>query len=281
MPAGDDPDDADDPRTAEPAQRPVRTRREPPRFRTVAVVRTEPLTPRLVRVTVGGDELAGLIIDQPAASVRLLVPPPGSSELVMPRWNGNEFLLPGGDRPTIRTLTPRRLDPAGLELDVEVVVHGGGALSAWVGAARPGVRVAVSGPGRGYDIDRGATDHLLAGDETAIPAISQLLELLPPTTRARVIVEAADPAARLPLPRHPGAEATWHDLPAGAPPGDALVDAVARTEIGLGTRVWVAGEAAAVQRIRRLLFQERGLARSQTTIRGYWKQGRSGDGGGD
>jgi NADPH-dependent ferric siderophore reductase len=281
MAAGGDPDDPDDPRPIRPARPPVRSRREPPRFRTVAVVRTEALTPRLVRVTVGGDELAGLTIDQPAASVRLLVPPPGSSELVMPRWNGNEFLLPGGGRPTIRTLTPRRLDTGGLELDVEVVVHDGGALSAWVDAARPGDRVAVSGSGRGYDIDPDATDHLLAGDETAIPAISQLLEHLPPTTRARVIVEAADPAARLPLPHHPGAEATWHDLPAGAPPGDALVEAVARTEVGRGTRVWVAGEAAAVQRIRRQMFQERGLARSQTTIRGYWKHGRSGNGGGD
>ena len=42
--------------------------------------------------------------------------------------------------------------------------------------------------------------------------------------------------------------------------------------------MWVAGEAAGVQRIRRLLFQERGLPRSQAAIRGYWKHGRAGDG---
>jgi NADPH-dependent ferric siderophore reductase len=41
--------------------------------------------------------------------------------------------------------------------------------------------------------------------------------------------------------------------------------------------VWVAGEAAAVQRIRRHLFAERGLTRAQAVVRGYWKQGRSGD----
>jgi len=35
--------------------------------------------------------------------------------------------------------------------------------------------------------------------------------------------------------------------------------------------VWVAGEAAAVHRIRRHLFDERGLPRRQATIRGYWK----------
>ena len=35
----------------------------------------------------------------------------------MPAWNGNEFLLPDGRRPAIRTFTPRRVDPDALELD--------------------------------------------------------------------------------------------------------------------------------------------------------------------
>jgi NADPH-dependent ferric siderophore reductase len=39
--------------------------------------------------------------------------------------------------------------------------------------------------------------------------------------------------------------------------------------------VWVAGEAAAMQRIRTHLFDGRGLTRSQATVRGYWKLGRS------
>jgi NADPH-dependent ferric siderophore reductase len=69
----------------------------------------------------------------------------------------------------------------------------------------------------------------------------------------------------------------WHDLPEGAPPGDALVAAVRRAEIDPTARVWAAGEAAAVQRIRRHLFEDRGFARAQTTVRGYWKHGRGGD----
>src|SRR5260370_1415774 len=45
----------------------------------------------------------------------------------------------------------------------------------------------------------------------------------------------------------------WGDLPAGAAAGDALVAAVieAAAELPAGARVWAAGEAAAVQRIRR------------------------------
>jgi len=255
----------------------ARIRREPPAFRRVAVAGATAVTPRLVRVTVGGPGLDGLAIDQPAASVRLLLPAPGTTELVMPTWHGNEFLLPDGNRPTIRTLTPLRLDPAIQELDLEIVVHEGGAASAWAQAARPGDKAAISGPGRGYPIDADATGFLLGGDESAIPAIGQLLELLPPDKPVHVIVEVADPSARLELPKHPAATVDWYDLPAGAPPGDTLVAAITEAELAPGTRIWAAGEAAAMQRIRRHLLDERKLPRSETWIRGYWKSGRAGD----
>jgi NADPH-dependent ferric siderophore reductase len=255
----------------------LRTRREPPAFRRVTVAGTSALTPRLVRVTLAGPELKGLVIEQPAASVRLLLPSPGSDELVMPTWQGNEFLRPDGSRPAIRTLTPLRLDAETHRLDVEIVVHEGGAASAWALAAKEGDEVALSGPGRGYTVDEDATGFLLAGDESAIPAIGQVLEALPHDKPVRVLVEVADPAARLDLPAHPRAAVDWLDLPAGAPPGDAMVAAVAAADIPDGTRIWAAGEAAAVQRIRRLVLDERGLPRSDTWIRGYWKTGRAGD----
>ena len=231
---------------------------------------------RMVGVTLAGDELDGFALDQPAASVRLLLPSSGTDGLVVPAWEGNEFLLPDGRRPAIRTFTPRRFDAGARELDLEVVLHGGGVASSWAEQARPGDEVAVSGPGRGYAVPD-APAFLLAGDETAIPAISQLLEAVPAGRRIDVHIEAGHPDARLPLPDHPGATVTWHDLPAGAPPGDALVAAVCAVDLQEGARIWVAGEAAAVQRIRRHLFDERGLPRSATTVRGYWKHGRAGD----
>jgi NADPH-dependent ferric siderophore reductase len=231
----------------------------------------------LVRVTVAGPELKGLVIEQPAASVRLLLPPAGSHDLVMPTWEGNEFLLPDGTRPAIRTLTPLRLDSEAHRLDLEIVVHDGGRASAWALAAEAGDEVALSGPGRGYPIDADAPGFLLGGDESAIPAIGQLLEALPADKPVRVLVEIPDAAARLDLPHHPNATVDWLDLPGGAAPGDTLVAAVAAADLEEGTRVWAAGEAAAVQRIRRHLFDERGLPRSVTWIRGYWKHGRTGD----
>src|SRR5262245_13625116 len=89
-----------------------RVRREPPRFRIVSFVRRAQITPRLVRCTFGGDDAADLPVADAAARLRVLFPAPGTMELVMPEWNGNEFLLPGSGggtrvKPYIRTFTPR------------------------------------------------------------------------------------------------------------------------------------------------------------------------------
>jgi len=254
-----------------------RTRREPPRFRPVTVRGVERLSPRMARVTLAGPELRGLTVEQPAASVRVLLPSPGERELVVPSWNGNEFLLPDGTRPPIRTFTPCRCDPEALELDIHVVLHGTGAASQWAGAAEPGQPAAVSGPGRGYVVDGDAAAFLLAGDETAIPAMGQLLEAIPAQAQVRVLVEVGRPDARLELTDRPRTSLQWCDLPPGATPGDSLVAAVGDAELVPGTRVWAAGEAAAVQRIRRHLFENLGLPRGQASVRGYWKHGRSGD----
>jgi NADPH-dependent ferric siderophore reductase len=257
----------------DPGRTPIR--REPPRFRRATVRRTEPLSPRLQRVTLAGDELEGFTVDEPAASVRLLLPSAGAA-LVIPTWNGNEFLLPDGSRPVIRTLTPFRADPTAGELDVCVVLHGSGTASTWAEHAAPGAEVAVSGPGGGYEIDGRARQFLLAGDETALPAITQVLRALPAAATVTVHVEVADATAHIPMPPHRKVTVEWHELAAGAAPGDAMVDAVLATEVTPDHRVWVAGEAAAVQRIRKHLFDGVGIARPRTVVRGYWKHGRAG-----
>jgi NADPH-dependent ferric siderophore reductase len=249
----------------------VPIRREPPRFRVVAVRRVEQLSPRMTRVVLAGPELEGLAVDEPAASVRVLLPSPETGELVIPTWNGNEFLMAVGARPPLRTLTPRRFDSDTQELTVDVVMHGDGLATQWAAVAAPRSPAAISGPGRGYAIDADAPGFLLAGDESAIPAMSQLLEHLPVETPVTVLIEVADPGARLPVPHHASATVEWLDLAAGAAPGDAMVDAVRAAALVPDSRIWIAGEAACMQRIRRYLFAERGLPRSLAVVRGYWK----------
>ena len=252
----------------------VRTRRPPPPFRRLAVRTVEALTPRMRRVVLAGTELEGFAFDAPAASVRLLLPRSGRDEIEMPSWTGNQFELADGTRAPIRTFTPRELEPDRLELTLDVVVHDHGAASDWVRSVETGDIVAISGPGRGYLIDPEATSFLLAGDETAIPAIAQLLENVAHGAAVEVHVEISHSEARVELPDHPGADVHWHVSRAGADPGDAFATAVEALE-PLADALWIAGEAAAVQRVRRHLFEQRAVTRDRVSAHGYWKHGRS------
>ncbi|MEP4649569.1 MAG: siderophore-interacting protein [Ilumatobacter sp.] len=249
-------------------------RKEPPPYRRVAVRSIEPLSPFMMRVVLGGDELDGFAITAPASSVRLLLPPPGSDELVMVTWTGNQFELPDGTRPPIRTFTPRRFDVDRNELTIDVVLHDDGLATDWARSVRPGDDVAVSGPGRSEDLNADARSHLLIGDESALPAIAQLLEWIPADHVVDVHVEIRHADARIELPTHGRATVSWYVIDEGAAPGDALFDVVSNLD-DLPDAVWIAGEAAAVQRLRTHLFDERGRNRSDVTARGYWKVGRT------
>lgn len=251
-----------------------RVRREPPRFRRVQLRSKRPLSARMLRLVLGGDELDGFAIEAPASSVRLLLPPAGADVLEMPTWTGNQFELATGERAPIRTFTPRLFDAEQLELTLDVVLHDHGAATDWARRADVGDEVAISGPGRSEPLDPAARSFLLAGDESALPAMCQLLEWIDRDRSIEVHIEIAGPDARFDLPDHPGAVITWHEADAHAAPGDSIVAAVEQTD-DLPDAVWVAGEAAAVQRLRTHLFDERGRSRRSVTARGYWKLGRS------
>ena len=248
-------------------------RREPPPFRTVQVARIDQRSPYLTSVTLTGPTLEGFDAGLPAASLRLLLGP-DPTHVVLPTWDRNEFLLADGNRPTIRTLTPLRFDPGRSELVIEVVLHGEGPLSQWASTVEAGDLVAVSGTGRGYEFDTAARSFLFAGDESAIPGIQTLLKAAPLAAEVQVFIEARDLNARVELPDHPRATINWLELGTGSRSGDALLTAIEESQVDPRVRVWVAGEAAAMQRARTLFFDELELPRSQTVIRGYWKHDR-------
>jgi len=249
-------------------------RREPPPFRIVQAAEIEQRSPYLKRITLTGPALEGFDHGLPAASVRMLLGP-DPRNLVVPIWKGNEFLLEDGSRPVIRTLTPLRFDPRALSLIIEVIRHGRGPLSQWADTVRDGDVVAVSGPGRGYHIDTAAHSFLLAGDESAIPAIHTLVEALPLGAKVQVFIETRDLDATIELPAHPQMAVRWLKLENGSRPGSALIAALEELQLDPEVRVWVAGEAAAMQRIRHHFFDDRELPRSHAVIRGYWKQDRT------
>ncbi len=232
----------------------------------------------MIRVTFGGASLDGYAVDQPGASSRLLIPGPHEDVFTIPEWQGNEFLYEDGSRPVVRTLTPSLDEPNALTTHFDIVVAHSGALARWASAASPGDRAAISGPKKGYAVDPGAGSYLIAGDETALPAISQVLAAIPSGIETIVLIEVGAADAAPGMADHAGST-EWIVTESGSTPGSGLADAVTAIDVDESMRVWAAGEAASMQRIRVHLFRNLGLPRSIASVRGYWKHGRAAGGG--
>ncbi|MCV2490348.1 siderophore-interacting protein [Geodermatophilus sp. YIM 151500] len=233
------------------------------------------VTPSVRRVTLAGPVAAAT---SAGPTVSVLVPRVGDPA---PRWpqvarDGRIVWPQGSHGVALRSYTARREDPAAGEVDVDFVLHGDGPAATWAAAAAPGAVLGVAGSGPlGH---RPAGRLLLAGDETALPAISRILAEAAPGTTGLVLLEVADAAEEQPLPAPPGVELRW--LHRGTtPPGAStlLAEAVAaRPPPGAeDVFAWVAAESAAVRSVRADLRGRWGLSRAQHHAIGYWRRGRA------
>jgi NADPH-dependent ferric siderophore reductase len=244
------------------------------------VTRVEQLTPHMVRIVVGGAGLTGL--DAGAYTdhyVKILFPRPDVAypqpfDLAVIRET-----LPRDQQPLVRTYTVRRWRPEVPELWLDFVVHGDeGIAGPWAVAAQVGDPVRFMGPGGGYTPNPAADWHLLAGDESALPAIAAALEGMPAGAPVKAFIEVADAAEEQKLETPADAEITWLHRD-GRPVGEALVEAVRGLTFPAGqVHAFVHGEATFVKDLRALLRVERGLPMTQLSISGYWRRGLNEDG---
>ena len=251
----------------------------PARPATEAVVtRVEQLTPHMVRVVVGGDALTRITAGEWTDHyVKVLFPQPGVAYPEPFDMGEIRATLPRESWPLVRTYTIRRWVPEVPEMWIDFVVHGDeGVAGPWAAAARPGDPFRFLGPGGGYTPDPDADWHLLAGDESALPAIAAALDRLPSGARVRAFVEVADAGEEVKL--ESDAEITW--LHRGdRPVGEALVRAVKTYAFPAGRmHAFVHGEATFVKELRAYLKVERGIPMDQLSISGYWRRGLNEDG---
>jgi len=253
----------------------------PVRAATIGVVtRVEQLTPNMVRVVVGGAGLAGLNAGAYTDHyIKVLFPPPGVSYPEPFDVASIRETMPREAWPVVRTYTIRRWLPELQEMWVDFVVHGdAGIAGPWAARARPGDPFRFQGPGGGYTPDPEADWHLLAGDESALPAIAAALEAMPAGARVRAFVEVADAAEEQKLETACDAEITWLRR-AGRSNGEALVAAMRECDFPAGqVHAFVHGEAAFVKELRGHLRLDRGLPMDRLSISGYWRRGMNEDG---
>lgn len=258
-----------------PQNTPPRRVRPKPEYRAVEVRRVVRVTPHMARVTVWGPALEGFSTQGVAGHLRVFLPAAGQAMPTLPTWGPNGPEYPeGAIRPTSRAYTPRRWDPATLELDIDFVLHGdNGPASAWASRVKSGDKLVVVAPRRAYQPDAAADWFLIVADESALPGAATVLEVLPAGKRAMVFVEVADAAEEQPLASAAQVEMHWVHRGTSAP-GEKLEAALRAATLPAGDgRAWVACEAMAMRRLRRHLLEERGMARPAINTQGYWKHG--------
>jgi NADPH-dependent ferric siderophore reductase len=289
------------------------------------VDRVDRASPSFVRITFSGPELGsigtpGHVLDQ---RIKLIFPGVTGTlpELgkVTPDWYQQWLALPEGSRGSMRTYSIRDLivEDSASKVVVDFVLHldpeSSGPASRWASQARLGDSLLLLGPRRGRT-DGGGIEYspgdartiLLAGDETAAPAIARILEDVDRDVRGVAFIEVPLDGDILSVDAPEGVDVRW--LPrAECAQGTVLIPAVldylgasvpvsisdvdtedllweTPTYSGLGEEVseqdnhadryfWIAGESGVVTTLRRHLVKDLGIDRTQVAFMGYWRKG--------
>ncbi|MEU6123933.1 siderophore-interacting protein [Streptomyces sp. NPDC047123] len=263
----------------------------PYQFFDVEVLRAEHLTPAMIRVAFAGPDLPRMATGGRDQRIKIFLPHPGQDAPVMPDTSGNTLdwyaawcALDPAVRGIMRTYTTRELRRDPDELIVDFAVHGpapspaDGPATSWARTARPGARIGVLAP---VHEENGAYDFcppqdtewlLLAADESALPAVANILDTLPPGLPVRVWIELHDLADRQDLPTKADAQVHWLTQEGTTP------EAIRGADLPDGVPyAWIAGESATVKAIRRHLVGERGFDRKKVAFSGYWRRGTTTD----
>lgn len=244
------------------------------KFRMTQVKQVEKVTPRMLRITVTGDDLANFQTNSPDDHLKVLIPAEGQEKPALPVIGEQGFGYPdGATPPERRDFTPRRFDPEARELVLEFVLHGDGPAASWAGKAAPGDYLGLAGPRGSHVVILDFDWYLIAGDETAIPFIARQLEELPAGSKAIAIIEVADEDEIQELTSPAELDLRWVSRD-GAEAGTTKVleNAIREVEFLDGEFfTWVAGEANTLRDIRRHLLNERGIFREHARFNGHWK----------
>ncbi len=239
------------------------------------VVRTETLTPSLVRVVLGGAGLADYEhVPFTDAYVNVALPPAGASYVApFDPAEIRERLAPE-EWPLRRRYTVAAWDAAARELTVDFVVHGdAGAAGPWARDAAPGDRLVLTGPSGDYSPDPTADWHLMVGDESALPAIAASAAVVPAGVPLVVRLVCDGPDHELPLHTDAALDVQWLHRSGDDGDADLLVRAVRDLPFLRGrVHAFVHGEAGEIRDVRRHVLGERQVPRAHVSVSAYWRR---------
>lgn len=225
-------------------------------LRRVEVVSIHQPTPKVRRIVVSGHSLKSFVSDLPGQWVKIF--------------------LPDAKGPSVgRAFTIRDFDSTAHQLTFDIALHEGGPMSAWGLKARIGDVLDVAGPRGGF---KGASPRswlLLAGDETALPALASIIRQLPASLHVHLFIEVTDESEQQFLATQPRVQVRWvYREGSGSQPAETLAEVLRFSPLPTtGGDAWIAAEATTVRSIRTHLLRERGFEPGRVHAAGYWKKG--------
>lgn len=235
--------------------RPEITRlRHEARRRSLTVLASDRLTPHMLRLRLGGPELAGFASSSPGDHVKLFVPD-------------------GTGGTTMRDYTPRRFDLTAGWLEIDFALHDAGPATLWALQARPGDAAEIGGPRGSQVISGPIAEWLLIGDETALPSIARRIEEMAEAVRVTSLVAIPGPEDRQAIATRAAHRAIWVERGDPADP-QPLLAAFDRLDPAPGTFVWIAAEAGVARALRDTALA-RGIAPDWLRAAGYWRSGEA------
>lgn len=250
---------------------PQRIRHET-RLRLLTVASVTDMTPLMRRIRLAGD-LAGFASLGHADHIKAFFFPDGVEPLLPPIGpNGAEFAP--GQRPEMRDYTPRYWSVAEGWIELDFVLHGDGPASTWAASAAPGSTLVIGGPRGSLVIPMAFDWYLLAGDETALPAIGRRIEELPAGASVLAVIEVENAAEEQAFDTEANLSLRYVHRN-GAPAGTTtlVLDAIAATTFPDGDAyAYIAGEVDMSRAIRAHL-EGRGLDPRYIKAAGYWRLG--------
>lgn len=218
------------------------------------------ITPNMLRIVFTGQDLADFDSPAPDDHVKLFFPVPTGE------YEGRDY-------------TPRGFNAPAQTLTIDFATHEGlhkpGPATSWAMNAKPGDEVQIGGP-RGSTLVSPSFDWwLMIGDETALPAISRWLEILPANARVKAIISVVSPADEQQLTTKAQAEIIWlHRPTTQAADPTLLLNLLEAQELPQGDGfIWIAAEGLVARAAKDYLVNTRGHPLAWTKSSGYWLKG--------
>ena len=245
------------------------------------VISKTQMTPNYLRIVLSGENVQKFNMVTVGVNNKIFIAPEGVSEIHFPTIQDGQLVQPPeAIRPIMRTYTCRALNLEKNEMTIDFALHGDQGIAAnWARNCQIGDKLGIAMKGFAKQLYPPADWYLLAGDMTALPVLSVILETLPASAAGAAIIEVQTEEDKQILKTNSQIEIRWivNPTPGKTTQLQELVRAVELPNKETDKFAYIAAEFSTVRNLRNFLRRENGWEAKEMHGFGYWQLGSAED----